>query len=61
MQTDLQSVTLEDGTSANFYFGDDGVMRTGKQTIFNEEDGRPGSSTTKVPRRDRDTTASATM
>lgn len=39
MQTDLQSVTLEDGTSANFYFGDDGVMRTGKQTIFNEEDG----------------------
>ncbi|MEY8337819.1 cell wall-binding protein [Lachnospiraceae bacterium 62-35] len=39
MQTDLQVVTLDDGTTANYYFGDDGVMRTGKQTIFNEDDG----------------------
>ncbi len=39
MQTGLQSVTLEDGTTANFYFGTDGVMRTGKQSIFNEDDG----------------------
>lgn len=37
MQTDLQSVTLEDGKTANFYFGDDGVMRTGKQTIYDED------------------------
>lgn len=36
MQTELQVVTNEDGTTSNFYFGDDGVMRTGKQTIYNE-------------------------
>lgn len=37
-QTDLQSVTLEDGvTKANYYFGEDGIVRTGKQTIFNED------------------------
>lgn len=32
MQTGLQEVTLEDGTTANFYFGEDGVMKTG-QTV----------------------------
>lgn len=39
MQTGLQSVTLEDGTTANYYFGDEGAMKTGKQTIFNEDEG----------------------
>ncbi len=39
MQTGLQTVTLEDGSTANFYFGTDGVMKTGKQTIFNEDEG----------------------
>lgn len=37
MQTDLQVVTLEDGSAANCYFGADGVMKTGKQTIYNED------------------------
>ena len=37
MQTDLQVVTLDDGTTANYYFGEDGVMRTGKQTIYDED------------------------
>ena len=37
MQTDLQAVTLENGASANYYFGEDGVMRTGKQTIYDED------------------------
>lgn len=36
MQTGLQVVTLEDGGIANFYFGTDGVMKTGKQTIYDE-------------------------
>jgi glucan-binding YG repeat protein len=37
-QTDLQTVTLEDGiTTATCYFGEDGVVRTGKQTIYNED------------------------
>jgi glucan-binding YG repeat protein len=37
-QTDLQTVTLEDGTTtANYYFGEDGIVRTGKQTIFSDE------------------------
>lgn len=39
MQTGLQSVTLEDGSTANFYFGNDGIMKVGKQTIFNEDNG----------------------
>ncbi len=39
MQTELQSVTLEDGAAANYYFGTDGAMRTGKQVIFNEDEG----------------------
>ncbi len=37
LQTDLQTVTLENGGTANYYFGDDGVMRTGKQSIYNED------------------------
>ena len=36
LQTDLQAVTTEEGTIANFYFGTDGVMKTGKQTIYDE-------------------------
>lgn len=36
MQTGKQVITLEDGTIANAYFGDDGVMKTGKQTIYDE-------------------------
>lgn len=36
MQTGLQSVTLEDGSLANYYFGDDGIMKTGRQTIYDE-------------------------
>lgn len=37
MQTGLEVVTLEDGSIANFYFGADGVMKTGKQTIYDED------------------------
>lgn len=39
MQTGLQVVTLEDGSVANFYFGTDGAMKTGKQTLFDDETG----------------------
>lgn len=39
MQTGRQVVNLGDGEIANFYFGDDGVMKTGKQSIYNEETG----------------------
>ena len=39
MQTGRKIVNLGDGEIANFYFGDDGVMRTGKQSIYNEETG----------------------
>jgi len=39
MQTGLQNVTLEDGSAATYYFGTDGVMRTGKQTIYSDEEG----------------------
>ncbi len=39
MQTGLQTVTLEDGSAATYYFGTDGVMKTGKQTIFSDEEG----------------------
>lgn len=38
MQTGLQSVNTEEGT-AFYYFGDDGVMKTGKQVIYNEDSG----------------------
>jgi len=37
MQTGLQVITLSNGETVNSYFGEDGVMRTGKQTIFNED------------------------
>lgn len=37
MQTDLQVVTLEDGSTANYYFGEDGAMLTGKQVIYDED------------------------
>ncbi len=37
LQTGLQSVITEDGQTANYYFGDDGVMKTGKQTIYDED------------------------
>lgn len=36
-ETGLQVVTTESGTTANYYFGEDGVMRTGKQTIYDED------------------------
>ena len=39
MQTGRQIVNLADGEIANFYFGEDGVMKTGKQSIYNEETG----------------------
>ncbi len=42
MQTGLKNITLEDGTTANFYFGEEGeggAMKTGKQTIYDEESG----------------------
>lgn len=38
MQTGLKSVNVDGGT-AFFYFGDDGIMKTGKQVIYNEESG----------------------
>ncbi len=37
MQTGLKVVNLEDGGIANFYFGTDGIMKTGKQTVYNED------------------------
>lgn len=37
MLTGLQKVTLEDGSTAIYYFGENGVMKVGKQTIFNED------------------------
>ena len=39
MQTGLQTVTLDDGTTANAYFNEDGVAATGKQMIYSEEMG----------------------
>lgn len=36
-QTGLKVVNLENGGIANYYFGTDGVMKTGKQTIYNED------------------------
>lgn len=37
MQTGRQIVNIGDGEIANFYFGEDGVMMTGKQSIYNNE------------------------
>ncbi len=39
LQTGKQIITLENGETANAYFGTDGSMKTGKQTIFNEDTG----------------------
>lgn len=39
MQTGLCVVNLSEDAIANFYFGNDGVMKTGKQTIYNEDSG----------------------
>lgn len=43
MQTGQQIVNIENGEIANFYFGDDGVMKTGKQNIYNENSGETES------------------
>ncbi|MDW2799631.1 cell wall-binding protein [Clostridium boliviensis] len=37
MQTGLEVVTLKDGNTANYYFADNGVIKTGKQTIYDED------------------------
>ncbi|MDO4267738.1 MAG: cell wall-binding protein [Eubacteriales bacterium] len=37
LQTGLQQVNTDDGEVHNFYFGDDGVMRTGRQSIYDED------------------------
>ena len=37
MQTGLQQVNVGENETANFYFGEDGVMKTGKQVIYDEE------------------------
>ena len=37
MQTGKQVVNIGEGEVANFYFGEDGVMRTGKQVIYDEK------------------------
>ena len=39
MQTGQQIVNISNDEIANFYFGEDGVMKTGKQNIYNEETG----------------------
>lgn len=42
LQTGLQNITLSDGTTANYYFGEEGeggAMKTGKQTIYDEVSG----------------------
>lgn len=39
MQTGRQIVNVANDEIANFCFGADGIMKTGKQTIFNEETG----------------------
>ncbi|MDO4295255.1 MAG: cell wall-binding protein [bacterium] len=42
LQTGLKNITLADGSSANFYFGEEdegGAMKTGKQTIYDEASG----------------------
>lgn len=43
MQTGQQIVNIENDEIANFYFGDDGVMKTGKQNIYNEMTGETES------------------
>ena len=36
-QTGKQSIRLSDGTAANYYFDEEGIMKTGKQTIYDED------------------------
>ena len=43
MQTGRQIVNIGDGEIANFFFGDDGIMKTGKQNIYNEVTGETES------------------
>lgn len=43
MQTGRQVVNIGDGEIANFYFDNDGVMKTGKQSIYNENTGETES------------------
>lgn len=37
MQTGKQSVKTPEGVFANYYFDEEGVMKTGKQTIYDED------------------------
>ena len=37
MQTGKQSVKTSEGVYANYYFDEEGVMKTGKQTIYDED------------------------
>lgn len=37
MQTGLETITLDDGATAKAYLGEDGVVFTGKQTIYDED------------------------
>ena len=37
MQTGIQTLTNEKGESFKYYFDENGIMKTGKQTIYNEE------------------------
>ena len=37
MQTGLEVVTLNNGTTANYYFSDNGVINTGRQSIYDED------------------------
>lgn len=39
LQNGLQMITLDNGETASFFFGEDGAMKTGKQKIHNEETG----------------------
>ena len=39
MQTGRQVANVTGDEIANFYFGEDGIVKTGKQTIYNEETG----------------------
>lgn len=37
MQTGVQTLAVKGGGEAVYYFGDDGAMKTGKQTIYDED------------------------
>ncbi len=38
MQTGRQIANVANDEIANFYFGEDGIVKTGKQAIYNEGD-----------------------